>query len=120
MQAKILIIDNDPEILSIMTFILEDLNYKVIGRLKTDDIVLELEMIKPDLVMLDNLLSGISGSEICKKIKSDKNTKHIPVFLISAVSGLEIIAKECFADGFIEKPFDLSYFEKTVISAVGN
>ncbi|MEJ6978884.1 response regulator [Pedobacter sp. P351] len=114
-----MIIENDPEILSIMTLILEDLNYKVIGRLKTEDIVLDLEIIKPDLVMLDNLPAGNSGSEICRKIKSDKSTRHIPVFLISAVSKLEAIARECFADGFIEKPFDLSYFEKTVISAVG-
>lgn len=118
MNTKILILENDPEILSIMTFILENLGYIVVNSLNTEDIIAELERIKPNLVMLDNRLQGISGSEICRKIKSNLSTSHIPVFLVSAVSELEIIAKECFADGYIEKPFDLNDFEKTIMSAV--
>lgn len=63
----------------------------------------------PDLVLLDIWMEGINGRDICRQLKSQQLTRHIPVILISANQNTEVIAKESGADAFIEKPFDMEY-----------
>lgn len=61
----------------------------------------------PQLILLDIRLSNGYGHILCKDLKADARTNHIPVILISASNNLEKIAKECHADNFLSKPFDL-------------
>lgn len=107
-MSKVLIIDDDPAILEVIRIVLEDVGLDV----ETDMTGAFFEKNNsdyPDLVLLDVLLAGQDGRDICKRIKSDKKTRHIPVILVSANSHKDVqrAAKESGANGFIAKPFDI-------------
>jgi len=61
-----------------------------------------------NLILLDSRLQDMKGQDICKKIKSDKTTKHIPIIMCSADNRIKIIAQEAGADDSIEKPFNMA------------
>ncbi|PCH71369.1 MAG: hypothetical protein COC06_01670 [Bacteroidales bacterium] len=72
----------------------------------------------PDLIVSDVMMPGLNGFELCRKIKSDLKTSHIPVVLLTALSSVEknITGLEAGADAYISKPFDPFYFEITIQS----
>ncbi len=118
MSKKILVVDDDKDILDIISFILSEKDYHVIQS-QTADVVSYLEQIKPDLILLDNWLAGdIIGADICKIIKASALHSNIPVILISAVTGLDQMARDCKADGYIAKPFDVDQLEQMVAKLV--
>jgi CheY-like chemotaxis protein len=106
---KILIVDDERDILECLTMILEEEGYSVVPtvdgeyleKLQIDDL--------PDLILLDVLLSGKDGRELVKYLKTQKETRSIPVIVISAHPTAEASALEAGADLFLAKPFDLSY-----------
>lgn len=104
-KKKVYIADDDPDILEVLTIILEDRGYDVTT--SPDGKSLNKLNDVPDLVLLDVRMSGSDGSEICRVLKSKDETKNIPVILISANRNLTEIAKDCGADDFISKPFDI-------------
>ena len=61
----------------------------------------------PDLILLDLLLSGKDGREIVKYLKSQEETRHIPVIMLSAHPSAEETARLAGADDFVAKPFDI-------------
>ncbi len=61
----------------------------------------------PDLILLDVLLAGEDGRETCKQLKSNEQTYHIPVILISAHANLNNVRETCGADDYLAKPFRL-------------
>lgn len=113
MQKKILIIDDDQDILDLAKWLLETKGYEVVLSL-TPDKLDYLNDIKPDLILLDNWLNGASGYECCKILKESNETRHFPVIMFSATMGLEQTAKNCNADCFIEKPFDIHHFYEVI------
>ncbi len=112
-KKKVLFVDDDPDILDIVSFILEE---EDIDLIKAPEIpaVADIVNVRPDLILLDEWLPGKAGSMLCKELKGKKSTSHIPVILISAVFSLETIAAECRADGFISKPFDIGQLKQVV------
>jgi DNA-binding response OmpR family regulator len=113
MDKRILVIDNDEDILGIISYILKDKGYNVTSS-TTENILSDLDTLKPDLIILDNWLDKTSGSVLCKQLKSNKSYQHIPIMMISAINGLKKAAKECKADDYIEKPFDVTELENRV------
>ncbi|MGE7412700.1 response regulator, partial [Pedobacter suwonensis] len=73
MQSKILVVENDQDILDIITIILEDQGYKVIASIYSS-IIEDISIIQPDLIMLDHVVMNGSGSDICKEIKANPVT----------------------------------------------
>jgi CheY-like chemotaxis protein len=61
----------------------------------------------PDVILLDVLLSGEDGREICRKLKADPQRQHIPVIMLSAHADASKVADTSGADDFLEKPFDV-------------
>ncbi|HEY0054757.1 MAG TPA: response regulator [Pedobacter sp.] len=108
-RKKVLLIEDDEDIRLILGMILKDDGIDVIES-DSLEVISHLETIKPDLILMDNSLRDGSGSEACKKLKNDATTSHFPIILISAAADLSTITKECLADGFIEKPFNLTDF----------
>lgn len=102
----ILVIDDDEDILYVITTILKDAGYQVTTG-KDVTAVYEIEKNPPNLLLIDNWLEGKTGHDICWQLKSDPRTKAIPVILISATSKLDETAQRCGADDYICKPFDL-------------
>ena len=117
-KKKVLVADDDPAILEVITLILEDAGYEVKTTVNghTEKFA---EKYLPDLILLDIWMVGMDGRNICKSLKAEKLTKHIPVIMISANKDTEKIAKEAGADGFLAKPFDMKDLLSTVAAYTG-
>jgi two-component system phosphate regulon response regulator PhoB len=110
MRKKILIIDDDQDILDLIEFILKENGFEVIASLSAK-ILDDLLEIKPNLILLDDWLEDTPGHELCRLLKTNPATKHIPIVMISATMNLAHVSKECSADSYIEKPFDIKDLE---------
>ena len=108
-MKKILIVEDDPDILDLIETILRQEGYAVI-KINRPVPIKEVIGIKPDLVILDYLLPYGLGSDLCLEIKTNPVTRTIPVLLFSASLSLAEIASISRADDFIAKPFDLDQF----------
>ena len=106
-QKKILVVDDEPDILEFLQIIFEEAGYFVVTTEKGDYLEKLNNGALPDLVLLDMLLSGKDGREIVKQLKSQEKTKHIPVIMFSAHPSAEKTARAAGADDFVEKPFDI-------------
>jgi len=104
-RKKILVVDDDNDILDVMKLILNVHGYDVkVSRANEVDLMIKNN--HPDLIFMDVLLSGNDGREISKKLKSDNETKDIPIILISALPDAEKSAQQIGID-FLAKPFEL-------------
>lgn len=108
-ENKILIVDDAPENIQILLNSLKD-EFVVTAAVNGEK---ALEMAKnkplPDLIILDILMPEIDGYEVCKKLKSNKLTRDIPIIFISALSDVDAILKgfECGGVDYITKPFNI-------------
>ena len=106
---KILVVDDDPDILDALRFLLEDAGYEV----KTTEKGEYAENLRdtndglPDVIILDVLLSGKDGRLICQKLKNQEDTKRIPIIMISAHPNAKQSVSAVGADDFMAKPFDM-------------
>ncbi len=106
MTTKILVVDDDESILDAISLILEEAEYIVDTTFKGEETYKKIKQFKPDVILLDVLMSGHDGRHICKTIKHDTSTKHIPIIMISAHPTAKKGALECGADDFLAKPFE--------------
>jgi len=108
MAKRILIIEDDLDILEILDIILSDEGYEVIP-ISMGLSAPEIGLFHPDLILLDFRIRGYdkTGAQICQELKSNSTTNTIPVLLVSAESNLALIANSCGADGYVSKPFEL-------------
>lgn len=105
-KKKILIADDDPAILDAVSLLLQDEGYDVVTTVDGATVVTMLEE-KPNILLLDIWMSGQDGRDICRLLKSQRQTKDTPIIMISANRDTETIAKEAGADDFLAKPFDI-------------
>jgi DNA-binding response OmpR family regulator len=106
-MKKILVVDDDMNILEVVEIILTSNGFDI--RTHTDgwhvdEVVTDYN---PDLILLDIKVAGKSGTDICKELKE---THTMPILLFSAYGDPEAVYKECNADGFINKPFEINDF----------
>lgn len=113
-MSKILVIDDDLDILSVMEILLSMRGYNVEVTAKGENTFPKIETFKPDLILLDVLISGYDGRVICKQLKSNEETKHIPVIMFSAHPGAAASIADYGANDFISKPFDVDHLLKKV------
>jgi two-component system phosphate regulon response regulator PhoB len=106
MTRKIIIIEDDPDTLDIMSYILAEEGYETIPASNSKPLH-DVHVHQPMLILLDNRLTEGFGRDFCTRFKKDPATRHFPVVLISANPGLETMALECNADGYLKKPFDI-------------
>jgi DNA-binding response OmpR family regulator len=114
MAEHILLIDDDADILEILNTVLTDAGFLVQAFDGTDDIFQTIAMHRPDLILIDYLLKGINGGELCAQIKRSEKTGHIPVFLMTAYPRVMLSLGTYDCDEFIEKPFDLVHMVKRI------
>jgi len=106
---KILVVDDDPDILDALRFMLEDAGYEVTTSEKGDyaENLHDTNGGLPDVIILDVLLSGKDGRLICQRLKSQEETRHIPIIMISAHPNARQSVTAVGADDFVAKPFDM-------------
>ena len=103
MKTKIFIVDDDISVRDIFKIILKEAGYDL-KLFESGNDLLENASEIPDLFILDQQLPGMNGLQICKGLKSNEKTKHIPVIIISATPDLELAVKEACADEYLKKP----------------
>ncbi len=115
LNKTIYFIDDEPDILEAVKIILEDAGYDVkVAQYLTS--VNEIASFSPKLIILDALLKGQSGPNICMSLKKNASTQNIPVLLLSALpmAKLKQMVVECGAMGYLQKPFELDTLVSTV------
>jgi two-component system alkaline phosphatase synthesis response regulator PhoP len=108
-KTKILLIEDEEDIASLIVLQAELSGYKI--HVETDGLngYLAVEREKPDLIILDIMLPGLNGLDVCRKIKSHADLKEIPIVMISAKSEEidVVLGLELGADDYVAKPFSL-------------
>lgn len=106
-KSKILVVDDDREIIGLLTLILSSENYEVFPA-DSGELALECALsIRPDLILLDIKMPGIDGFEVCTRLKSYPELKEIPVIFLSSTSEIEarVQGLRLGAVDFLSKPF---------------
>ena len=109
MSKKILIVDDEPDIMTISTARLSRLGYEVIEAVDAEEALVILQKDIPDLILLDLLLPKMQGDELCKKLKSDDKFKNIPIIIFTASAirpNLPGEIKKMGANDCVLKPFE--------------
>ncbi len=109
-MSSILIVDDEPEITEAIKAVAElHGHHALIADIETCRFLTELTAgtLKPDLILLDILLSGKDGRTICRDLKAHPATRHIPIIMMSAYPRAALSAHQAGAEGFIAKPFKL-------------
>lgn len=106
-KKRILIIEDDESVQKMLQLIFEKAGYDIEISSNGQSIYHE-KKIWPDLFLLDKQLQGYDGLEICRYLKSKKETREIPIIMLSATPGIEPLAFDAGADSFMEKPFNSS------------
>ena len=109
MNSKILVIDDEVHIVELLKFNLEISNYNVDFAYDGLDGYMKAKNDKPDLILLDWMLPNITGIELLKKIRSDKELMQVPVIMLTAknMENDKIEGLEQGADDYITKPFSV-------------
>jgi len=105
--AKILVVDDEAPICELARLILEDAGHTVITADNGEQAIQKASNESPDLVLLDTVLPGMSGLDVCKVLKHEPDTRSIPLVMFTVLGGDndKRIAKENGCDGYFVKPF---------------
>lgn len=109
MAKEILVVDDEPNMIDIAEAVLVEEGYKVTGAHSGKECLERLRKKKPDLILLDIRMPGMSGWDVLKEIKRDERTRSIPVMMYTVMekSHDEETLRERGVDDYIVKPFRL-------------
>jgi CheY-like chemotaxis protein len=106
MSKKILVVDDEPDILKVVLFRLNKLGYEVLTATNGIEALDSARENIPDLILLDLMIPVLDGVEVAKRLKSEEETKYIPIIVLTASTHkVAEKAKECQAEDYITKPF---------------
>jgi DNA-binding response OmpR family regulator len=115
MSKRILAVDDDSDILDVIRIILEEEGYEVFTLANAKYVFEEVKQSHPDLILLDVMLGGLDGRDICRALKEHISFRYIPVVMISASHNLDTLLLSPGApDNFLAKPFDIDHLVEMV------
>jgi CheY-like chemotaxis protein len=118
MNKKVLILDDDIDILQICTIVLKKKGFDVQTLNNSNQVVHQVRSFAPDVILMDNWIPGPGGIEATRLLKLDPDTHDIPVIFFSANSNVTQLARDARADYFLQKPFDITELEGIVQTAL--
>ncbi|MBB6498582.1 PleD family two-component system response regulator [Pedobacter cryoconitis] len=108
MNKKIIIFDDDPEVLTALESALDFADWDLITFSSGRNAMQKIQQESPDLILMDIQLDGFDGREICRSVKENTVLQHIPVILISGMENAEIPGHQDFGpNDFLPKPFNI-------------
>ncbi len=115
-KKRVLICDDDKDILFICSYIFEKQGIEVITRTHCNDIIETVKDVKPDVILMDNWIPDSGGIAASRSIKEHMELNHIPIVYFSANNDIQALAIEAGADAYLAKPFDLEDLRKITTS----
>ena len=114
--AKILVVDDEPDIRQLVKMRLELKKYEVLTADNGETAMAIAQAAQPDLILMDCIMPGQNGFSVCKQLKDTQSTKHIPVIFLTAKGRQDDILQGTFAGGaaYLTKPFDPQQLLKTI------
>ncbi len=115
-SKTILVVDDDPEIVTMLSLRLGKRGYRVLTAVDGVEAIAKAKHDKPDLVILDVMMPGKNGWEVARAIRTDPTTEKIKVVMLTAIgeSVNEMTSPLYGADAHVDKPFEFEKLEKTL------
>jgi two-component system, OmpR family, phosphate regulon response regulator PhoB len=107
--TTVLLVDDERDLLSLLDFNLRAAGFETLLATTGEQAIAQLRRRVPDLVLLDLMLPDVPGTEVCRQLKSDPRTRHVPVVMLTA-KGEEVdrvVGFELGADDYVTKPFSV-------------
>ena len=117
MNKRVLILDDDLDILQICAIVLKKKGLDVSTLNNSNQILDQVRNYQPDVILMDNWIPGPGGIEATRQLKASE-LQDIPVIFFSANSNVTQLAREAQADYFLQKPFDIAELEAIVQMAI--
>jgi len=117
---KIVIFDDDEDILSICSYVLEEQGWEVHAFTDCNNVAEKVSAIHPDVILMDNWIPDAGGIVATQTLKNDNRLKDIPVIYFSANSDIQLLANNAGAESYLAKPFDLQQLEQVINSVLVN
>jgi len=119
-MKKVLIFDDDTDLLEVCSMILTAKNFEVVIKDRCTEILNDVATHKPDVILMDNWIPDIGGVRATQLVKESDKLRHIPVIFFSANNNVTELAAEAGADYSLQKPFDITELEQMVATAIAS
>jgi CheY-like chemotaxis protein len=122
MARKVMIVDDEESLIELVTAILEQEGYEVMTAMDGEEALRKLEKQKPDLVLLDMMMPGMSGREVCEKIRKNPKTRDLKVIFLTVAKFSEAgkgVLKDMKVSDYITKPFENADLTRRVKKIIG-
>lgn len=113
-DKRIIIFDDDEDILSICSYVLEEQGWEVHTFTDCNSIVEKVSGINPVVILMDNWIPDAGGIIATQTLKQQDELKKIPVIYFSANSDIQLLANHAGAESYLAKPFDLDELERVI------
>lgn len=115
-SATILVVDDDPDILNMLTLRLGKGGYKVVTAIDGEEALKQAHEEKPDLVVLDVMMPKMNGWEVARALRQNEATQAVKIVMLTAIGGhINALTSPIYgADAHIDKPFDFTKLENTI------
>ncbi len=107
-KSLILVLDDDPDICIMIKMVLDYYGYDAMDAENEENARKIISSNHVDLLIMDMLLSGVDGTDICRELKQDKETSSLPILMFSAHPTAKETCLDAGADDFISKPFEMN------------
>ncbi len=120
-KKRVMVVDDDPEALSLMEKILTDEGFELVKVSNATEVGLKAAQLSPDLILLDFLMPEINGFEVCKALRDNELTRSIPIMAVTCLSKERDIERifACGADEYLAKPFKVDQLVEKVRELIG-
>lgn len=117
-NRKIIIFDDDEDILSICSYVLEEQGWEVHIFTDCGNIAEKVSAIGPSVILMDNWIPDSGGIVATQTLKNTDSLRDIPVVYFSANSDIQLLASRAGAEAYLAKPFDLNDLERIITSVI--
>lgn len=119
-KKKIVIFDDDEDILSICSYVLEEQGWEVHTFTDCNNVTEKVQGVSPDVILMDNWIPDAGGIIATQTLKNSDKLKSIPVVYFSANSDIQLLANHAGAETYLAKPFDLQDLERVIDKVMTN
>ncbi|MDB4999790.1 MAG: hypothetical protein JWR76_867 [Mucilaginibacter sp.] len=117
-MRKLLIVSTDTQFLNSMQAELRCRHFEVTGLKSANNLFRELQIIKPDILIVDFILDELNGGSLCHQLKCNPNTRSLPVVILSDYTGMERFSAKFGCDNIIYKQADIYKMTDALVDAI--